>query len=78
VPSKRRPAPPKLEAQAIVKPTCQVGDAQAFDAASRDFDRKRDAVQPAAEIGDNRGFRVRERKPSKLAAARSTNSFTAG
>jgi len=62
VPSKRRPAPPKLEAEAIVKPTGQISDAQALDTARCDLNRKRDAVQSAAEIGDDRGFCIAQLK----------------
>jgi hypothetical protein len=75
---------PKLHARAaaqhiehLVEPCVQAMDAEQRHACGGQLDGKRDAVQPPADVDDDRHVVVGQPKARSTACARSTNSATA-
>jgi hypothetical protein len=59
--SRQRRAPPTpQQLQAIVEEPRQPADAEGVDPAGGQFDRERDPVEPAADVGHERRIRIRQ------------------
>ena len=66
------------QAEAIIEVVGEAAQPEEVDAAGRELDGERDAVEPAADVDHQRGIGIVHLEPAVAPEARSTKSCTAG